>query len=369
MKKIAAILLFAMPFVVLSQEDTSSFDADEFDFSQFELAAPAAKSYCNNKVLGQSPTSLIGLVYNFQAPHSLTAGNVVAANSSNIENEVEVTGAHRFSLVGNFPLLSRNNILINLNTVYQEQHYNISGSNGHPLVRSLQTNPLRRAATLFTIFKPLNDKTFLLGQVGFELNGDYSFDNFQSLNTIRVPVAALYGWKPNDRLMYGFGLSRTYLGGALNYVPVAYYYHTFKNEKWGIEALLPARGMLRYRFNSLSLISLGFNISGATYRLNNFSEFSNDLAQSNSVIVPPELREAREVELRRSEIRAGLNYSRQIRGFFWLSAEAGYRINYSYNLDQGGEKLRLLGNDEPYFIENQLENPLYFTVGISYVSP
>lgn len=214
MKKFTALLLLALPAILLSQEDSSSTNADDFDFSQFELAAPAAKSYCNNKVLGQSPTSLIGLVYNYQAPHSLTAGNVVSADNSNIENEVEVEGAHRFSLVGNFPLLSRNNILINMNLVYQEQHYNITGSNGHPLVRSLQTNPLRRAASLFTIFKPLNDKTFILGQVGFEFNGDYSFNNFQSLSTIRVPVAALYGWKPNDRLMYGFGLSRTYLGGA-----------------------------------------------------------------------------------------------------------------------------------------------------------
>lgn len=150
---------------------------------------------------------------------------------------------------------------------------------------------------------------------------------------------------------------------------MAYYYHTFKNEKWGIEALIPARAMIRYRFNSLSLISLGWKVSGASYRLNNFPEFSQDLAQSNTLITSPELLAAREVELRRSEIRVGLNYSRQISGFFWLSAEAGYRINYNYRLDQGGDKLRLFGNDDPYFIENQLQNPLYFSVGLSYVSP
>jgi len=356
-------------FMLKAQEDTTNTDND-FDFSEFELAAPAAKAYCNNKVLGQSPTSLIGFFYDFQAPHDFTAGNLVNSPGANIADEARVNASHGFTLAGNFPLISRNNILINANVVYQEQRYQISGSDGaHPLTRSLAENGIRRAATLFTVFKPLNESNFILGQVGMELNGDYTFSNFQSLSTLRVPLAVLYGWKPNDRLMYAFGMSRTYLGGALNYVPIVYYYHTFSNQKWGVEALLPARGLIRYRFSSLSLMSLGFNVQGATYRLNNFTQFANEyngLSQPNTI---NELRGAREIELRRSEIRLGLNYQRAISGFFWISAEVGYRVNYSFELDQDGDFTRFFGSDEPYFIENQLGNPLYFNVGISYVSP
>jgi hypothetical protein len=350
-----------------AQPDTSN-AADDFDFSDFELAAPAAKSFCTNKVLGQSPTSLIGLFYDYQAPHNLTAGNLVTSPNGNLEESSEVNAAHGVSLVGNFPLISRNNILINLNVVYQDQRYNIAGDPQHPLTRTLNENGLRRSAAIFTIFKPLNDKRFLLGQLGAEMNGDYSFNTSQPFSTVRLPAALLYGFKPSDRLMYAFGLSRTYLGGSLNYVPVIYYYHTFLNQKWGVEALLPARGLVRYRFNSTSLLSAGYTVQGATYRLNNFGKNAMEFAQANPN-VSPNLLAAEDVELRRSEIRAGLNYTRALSGFIWLSVEAGYRINYSFDADQGGDFTRLFGNDDPYFIENELENPLYFAIGLSYVSP
>lgn len=349
-----------------AQEDTTS--ADDFDFADFELAAPASKSFCTNKVLGQSPTSLIGVFYDFQGPHTLTAGNVVANNANTSEETTKINAAHGVSLLGNFPLISRNNILINMNVIYQDQRYSTSGSAEHPVTKSLIESGIRRTAAIFTIFKPLNDKRFLLAQVGGEINGDYTFSSGQSFNTLRLPVALLYGFKRSDRLMYAFGLSRTYLGGGLNYLPVVYYYHTFQNQKWGVEALLPARALLRYRVNSTSLFSLGYTFQGATYRLNNFPQYAQDFARTNPD-APVELRTAEDVELRRSEIRGGLNYTRAISGFIWLSVEAGYRINYSFDVDKNGDFTRLLGNDKPYFIENGLGNPLYFTVGISYVSP
>ncbi len=360
-------LLICLP--AWAQEDTTAAD-DEFDFSQFELAAPAAKSFCNNKVLGQSPTPLLGVVYNFQGPHNFTAGNInpeIKPNSIAENNDIE--SMQGFSFVGNFPLISRNNILINLNVVYDEQYYNFSEPDAqHPLTRSLQDNPLRSTSTVFTVFKPLNETRFLLGQFGLSFNGDYNYSDFnQSANTIRYSAALLYGFKPSDRLMYAFGLSRTYLGGALNYVPVAYYYHTFKNQKWGVEALLPARALLRYRFNSTSLMSVGFNVIGNTYRLNNFGANSASVIEQDPSL--GFLAAEDDIELRRSEIRAGLNYSRAISGFFWFSVEAGYRINYSYDVDRGGDFVRFFGSDEPYFIENELGNPLYFQLGISYMSP
>jgi hypothetical protein len=362
-KKIIALLLIS---ATLQAQEDSTTTQDDFDFSDFELAAPAAKSFCNNKVLGQSPTSLIGAFYTFQGPQNFTAGDFsYNGNSVPAEETNNIEAMHAYSLVGNFPLISRNNILINLNVVYNEQHYQFENANAtHPLTQNLQNNPLRSANTVFTIFKPLNSRNFILSQIGLGLNGDYSFSDFsQAASTLRYSAALLYGFKPNDRLMYAFGASRTYLGGALNYVPIVYYFHTFKNEKWGVEALLPARAFLRYRFNSTSLLGVGFNVTGNTYRLNGIAEQNTPPLNDNL------LAGASEFELRRSEIRAGVRYSRAISGFFWLTAEAGYRINYSFDVDEGGDFLRFFGSDKPYFIENQLGNPLYFQIGISYVSP
>jgi hypothetical protein len=366
LKKILSLLLVCS--TVYAQEDTTA--SDDFDFSDFELAAPASKAFCNNKVLGQSPTSLIGAYYNFQGPHDFTAGNLIDPEfTEDISEENNIEATHGFSLVGNFPLISRNNILVNLNVIYNEQHYQFANSAKYPLTQSLQNSPLRSANTVLTVFKPLNDTRFILGQVGFGLNGDYSFNDFQSLSTTRISAALLYGFKPSDRLMYAFGLSRTYLAGALNYVPIIYYFHTFKNESWGVEALLPARAFLRYRFNSTSLMGIGYNVVGNTYRLNEFNNNRQNLIDQNPAFDQPALANADDFELRRSEIRAGLRYSQAISGFFWLTAEAGYRINYSYELDEGGDFLRFFGNDTDYFIENTLGNPLYFQIGISYVSP
>lgn len=353
---------------VYAQQDTGTAAEEDFDFSAFEPAVAPSKSFCNNKVLGQSPTTLLGVLYTFQGGSDFTAGNpadnLLSSDLLSEKNDIKAT--HEFGLVGNFPVISRNNILVNLNVLYSEQHYQFANESGvHPFIKSLQANPLRSANTVVTIFKPLNEKRFLLGQAGMAFNGDYAFNNFtQGINTLRYSAALMYGFKPNDRLMYAFGLARTYLGGALNYVPIVYYYHTFKNEKWGAEMLLPSRAFLRYRFNSTSLAGIGFNVLGNTYRLNYFSNYPVATVPDNPMAFSGE-----DLELRRSEIRLGASYSRSIKGFFWLVAEAGYRINYSYNIDQGGDFTRLFGNEDPYYIENQLGNPLYFTIGISYVSP
>ena len=352
MKKYCLIAFTTLSLFAYAQEDTTSSE-DDFDFSEFELAAEPAKVFCNNKVLGQSPTSLVGVFYNHQLGHDLP---ILDANENELDRAT-INAAQQVSLVGNFPVLSRNNILINLGVTYQEQRYSMEGGNGHPLLEHLNNEVLRRTNITVTVFKPLNEKTFILAQLGSELNGDYAFD--PDFSKLRVPFALLYGFKPSDRLMYGFGASRTYLGGALNYVPVIYYYHTFQNQKWGVEALLPARASLRYRFNSTSLMALGWNVNGATFAMNNFGEYVDPL----SSYFP------QDVELRRSEIRMGLSYSRQISGFFWLSAEAGYRINYSYDLDEDGDFLRFFGSDREYYVNTGLENPVYFTIGISYVSP
>ena len=365
------LLLLIFSLAVQAQTDTTSVEEDEFDFSEFELAAPPSKSFCNNKVLGQSPTTLIGVSYTFQGAHDFTAGNpsdnpLEGTGNPDLSEMNNIQSAHEFGLAGNFPVVSRNNILINLNVVYTEQHYSFTNeASNHPFTQSLQDNPLRSASTLATVFKPLNEKRFLLGQVGIALNGDYSYSNFdQSLSTLRYSAAFIYGFKPHDRLMYGFGVARTYLGGALNYLPVVYYYHTFKNEKWGTEILLPSRAYLRYRFNSTSLVGFGFNFLGNTYHLNNFADNPGASVPQN-----PMAFQGQDLELRRSEVRFGARYMRSIKGFFWLIAEAGYRYNWSYDIDEDGDFLRLLGSDDPYYIENELGNPFYFTIGISYVSP
>ncbi|MEQ8238668.1 MAG: DUF6268 family outer membrane beta-barrel protein, partial [Cyclobacteriaceae bacterium] len=187
------------------------------------------------------------------------------------------------------------------------------------------------------------------------------FADMPTFDQIRLPAAAIYGFKPSDNLMWGVGVSHTYLGGARNLLPVVYYYQTFDNPKWGMEALFPARVQARYRWNSRSLLMMGYQVEGATYRLSNIDQYDfNNTSPLNSF-------QDKEIELRRSEIRLGLSYNRGLNDFIWIGMQAGYRINYQFNLDDG-EFFRGF-DDANYFVENELSNTFYAQFTISLVSP
>lgn len=336
------------------EDDTEDFDDfDDFDISQFEDTGNS-KAFCTNKVSGQSPTPLVSLAFDAQGPADLTTPAIGSFDEETAEWQL----ASGFRFNSNVPVVSKNSILINWGLNFTHLQYR-SGNDviyQNPLNVTLSDFRLNWLNTNLTVFKPLNDRHFLLAQAAFELNGDYSLRNGPALGNGRVPLALIFGFKPSDRLIWGVGVSRTYLGGALNVIPVIYYFHTFQNEKWGIEALFPGRMQARYRSNSRNVWLLGYNVEGATYRLRNFSGIPDAASVTNDA-----------VELRRSEIRAGLTYTRGLNDFIWVGLQAGYRINYSFELDEGDF---FRGFDsEDYLQENTLDDTWYFQLSISLVSP
>lgn len=346
----AAILFGTLP--ALSQEDE---DFEDFDPSQFEEAGEVLQAFCTNKVLMQSPSPLLSLGFDYQGPATLTAPAVGAFG----EETAEWQAATGFRFVSNVPILSRNNLLINWGVSYVQMGYQPANDAAfaNPLAANLSNFDLKWLNTSLTVFKPLNEKRFLLLQAGIEFNGDYNFSNLPQLSNARFPIALMYGWKPSDNFMWALGASRTYLGGALNYLPIIYYYQTFKNDRWGIEALLPARLQARYRINSRNVLLAGYNVEGATYRLSNFN------LTPNTEVINPE----NNVELRRSEIRLGLSYMVGLNDFIWLGAQAGYRLNYAYDVDQGDFYRGF--SDDGFFMQPGLTNSPFAQITISMVSP
>ena len=154
--------------------------------------------------------------------------------------------------------------------------------------------------------------------------------------------------------MWGLGISRTYLGGSLNYLPVYYMLYTAPNKKWGVEMLLPARLQYRRNLNSKNLLLAGWQIEGNTYRI------SND---DNPYNLP-----FNDMELRRSELRFQIAWEHALTSQIWLSTQVGYRYNWSFDLDRG-DFFRPFGDDTPFLAENNLGNPAYFNIGINWVSP
>ena len=357
-KSISLLVLasFLLPLCAFAQDDPPMEEEGEeefVDYSSFEQTEEN-KAFCSSRIVGQAPIKLFSLGYDYQLPQTLQPGPF-SRSGDDSEFNINSAQGERFAL--NYPIFSKNYLLLNLGLNYAATRYSYevpTTSLSNPLAQSLDNNGLRTMGLTVTAFKPLNSKFFILGQFGANLNGDYSISNMQSLEYTRYTAAAIFGIKKNERKMWGVGLSRTYLGGALNYVPIYYMLYTAENKKWGVEMLLPARFDYRRTINSKNILKLGWEVEGNTFRI------SND---DNIYDLP-----YNDIELRRSELRFRVSWDYAVTPQIALSAQVGYRYNYSFDVDRG-DFVRLFGDDTPYLVETSLSNPPYVGVSLNWVSP
>ncbi len=346
---------------VSSQNDSISKGEEEIDFSQFSGDAEVStaklndgvKRFCTAKITGISPTKLISLGYDFQSSYTLTANENLATPSSD-----KISATHGLRLAANFPIISRNALTINLGFTYMESNYSFNKSiPTNPLSSSLNQSALRSTGINLTVFKPLNEKHFILINSSHDLNGDYRLNEWQNPKYIKHSVLGVFGWKKHDRRQFGIGVARTYRVGEVNYIPVVLYNYTSKNGKWGIESILPARFHYRRTFSPRSMLFAGFELEGNSYRLRNRGGVFNTAQTQYSSL-----------ELRRSELRLRLVYERSLYKFLWISIQAGYRYNYKFNVDEG-EFFRGFVGKQTYVMENKITNPFYANISLNLVSP
>jgi len=318
-------------------------------YGEAELAGDARR-FCTSKVFDLSPNKLISIGYDFQGSHRADFGSTPSIPSQSVNNQ----NNYGLRLAFNAPVISKTNLLLNVGVTYWENFYNFQQATlTNPLAQSLQNYGLRTMGLNFTLFKPFNEKNFLIVNGSADVNGNYSFSDFQAVNTAKISGAFIYGWKKHDRLMYGFGVSRTYRVGETNYLPVMLYNYTFPSRKWGVEALFPARAAFRRTFSARTLGFFGYELEGNSYLIRNRgNEFAGGINN---------------LELRRSELRVRFTFEQSIKEFLWLSLQVGMRYNYRFNVDDK-EFFRGFG-DQPYFFENTLSNSLFVNFSVNLVSP
>lgn len=361
-----ALLLCAWPLCGFAQiPDSTTTTEEEEDYSQYENVSftdASARRYCSPKIFDLSPQRFISIGWDAQLPYtarfSAPGRYAPDAEASSAESaEAGYTGGLR--LAANIPVVSRNNIVWQMGANFWDIRYRFgqtdeqAGSAG--LARLLQDRGLRTAGLNTTLFKPLNETSFLLFQGSADLSGNYTFSDFQSLRYLRYSVAAIWGRRPNDRKQWGIGISRTYRVGEMNFIPVVLFNYTAPNRRWGTEILFPARAHVRRSFNPRNLLLLGYELEGQSYRISQLSTANESW------------------EIRRGELRARAEYQRQISGFVWLSAQMGWRYDWSFNVDALGDNgrdfFRGFTGDQPYTMLNTLGSALYFNIGVHLVSP
>ena len=347
---LAASLLLATPAMAQVPDTTSTAPPPLDDsFDQFGDASAGGTSYNTQKVLYITPTKLISVGYEAQLPYTLTTAQATSTGTGPAV-ETRINSARGIRLAFNAPLISRNNFIFNLGVTYWNTGLDVANPERSPYFDKLQDG-LRTTGLNATIFKPFDSKHFLLLQFNADANGNYRGVGDLHRQNMTYSGTGIFGWKPNDNLQWGLGLSRTYRAGQLLYIPVLLYNRTF-SPQWGCEVVFPARAEIRRNFGTKALLKFGYELEGNAYYLGKIG--------------------ADEVYLRRGELKPRFTYERQLSGFVWVSAQAGLRYNYRNdafrNQNPTGERESLLGS-EPSLFKNTLTNPLYFNLSLNLVSP
>lgn len=335
-----ALFFAAHTALLFAQTDTTTAVVD--DFSAYgDADTKVTKSYCNQKVNYLIPTKLISIGFERQEAFNWVS-EPSGPENIRIVNNNDIAAAQGLRLFYSTPVVSRTDLIVNLAVSHWETGYRAkSPTTRDALLSSLDRRGLRSTSLQGTVFKPFNEKNFIIVQSQGDLNGNYRSFAEISGKAMTYSATAIYGWKKNDNLIWGLGAARTYRLGQLIYVPVLLWNKTF-NERWGAEVLLPAKAAVRRNFGTTSLLSLGFELEGNAYHLNDVGGF-----------------------LRRGELKPRITYERQIKNFIWFTAQAGLRYNARFNVfaDQNP-----VSNEVPTF-ENTIGNPLFFNIGVHLVSP
>lgn len=360
------LIVFCLSFPSLAQVDsTYQEEEDEEDYSMYDDVEDVGviTTYCSPKIFDLSPNRFVSLGYDLTGKGTLTTSREGAfAPDSVLSNTMgSKIGYHGLRLNANIPVISLSKFVwqmgggINQSRFTGEEFDSISDHSN--FVNDLEQN-LTSINLNTTLFKPLNENSFLILQMLLEQNGNYTFKSSRSVpdfSNTRFSSTLLWGKRPHDRLQWAVGLSRTFRAGELNYIPVVMYNYTSKNRKWGTEILFPARASYRRKFNPRNILLAGYELEGSTYRL-----YDSQLATNN-------------LELRRSELRFRLDYQRQLKGFLWVGIQAGVIANYSFNVDSftatgNKEFFRGFFGDQTYVFKNGVSPVPYLNISLNLVS-
>ena len=349
--------------------DTLQVEEDYSMYDNVEYSVEGAKRFCSPKIEGLSPAKLISFGYDYQFAYDISADTLNTlqspANYNLNPQDAQILRSHGMRVGFNIPVISQTNLVWQLGANYWEQRYDFKDPQNlqNPLLKTLSEHGLRTLGVSTTLFKPLNDKSFVLFQGSADYSGNYSLKSMMPLHYMKYSAALIYGKRPTELKQWGVGLARTYRVGEINYIPVVLFNWTDQANKWGTEMLFPARAHVRRTINSRNMLFAGYELEGQSYRLwNSASTDGYDMR-------------ADELEVRRGEIRLRLIYEFAVKDFVWMSVQAGYRINYRFDVDRlidGAENYRAFGLIEdtpPYVMLNRLSNPLYINISINLVSP
>jgi hypothetical protein len=323
---------------VFSQTDTT----ENFDYSNFG-DADGVKRFCTQKVLNQTPQRIISLGFEQYGAFEMPG---VSFLTRQLPAQININQVNAIRAQVNVPVISTNKLIWQMGVNYWSSKFNVANPNVNEFATALSNNALLTAGLNTTVFKPLNEKNFLIFQASADVNGLFENVNDIQNKAMTASGTIIYGWKTSEKNMIGAGLARTYRAGRLLHVPVLFWNKTF-NDKWGMELLLPARGFVRYNFSTTSMLQAGFELEG--------NQFLVRLPQTLSI----------NTYIQRGEVKPRIMWDKKLTGFLWLNAQAGLRYNYRFDVVNRYDAME----ESQRFFSSNLGNPLFFNISLNFVSP
>lgn len=193
MRNQLAFLFLMLPFLSMAQEDST----EVFDYSKFG-DAQGVKRYCNQKVLNQTPQRIISLGMERMGGFDIPALPV----SAMLPAMQDFTASHMTAIKAqvNIPVISTNKLIWQLGANYWGSRIAIAAPGTNLIAKQLATHTLTSTGINTTIFKPLNEKNFLIIQASADLNG--IFHELKDINSKSLTISgtAIYGWKLSEKI-------------------------------------------------------------------------------------------------------------------------------------------------------------------------
>ncbi|HEY8401898.1 MAG TPA: DUF6268 family outer membrane beta-barrel protein, partial [Cytophagaceae bacterium] len=279
------------------------------------------RKYCDPQLEGMARSKGIVLSYErvFDSGiKSTSKENDIGNSSSTLEHN------NRFDFKLRLPVYNRPHlkVITGIEYYYEEFKFKNQSDLEYDFYNNLDKKHLKAIGLNVNVLKPLNEVHYIITRVNVDLNGDYNADDLPTSDFLNYSVSGLFGWKTCPTKTIGFGLAYSYKFGDLALYPAFLYFNTF-NKHFGLEALFPAYVKLRYNLNVKTLIYIGYEIEGSSYRLK---------------IDNPPFSGYPALNLRTSQFKGTIEFEREIHDWLWFGVYYGFREYINFNLVRGKER-------------------------------
>ncbi|MBC6991073.1 DUF6268 family outer membrane beta-barrel protein [Hymenobacter sp. BT491] len=313
------------------------------------------KEFATPTVVGMGPSK--GVVAHLEGLANFSVKTDLRDRDPAAKTSTTAVKNRRAFIKGYIPVWNHPHLKVILGFNYDREEFQFAAPDNSAFYRNLEDKGLKTLGTQLAVIRPIDEVHWFLGRVKGELNGDYTSSELTIPDYLKVSGEFFYGWKRSATFSWGVGLQLGYTFGRQSIYPAVIYNRTF-NDRWGVEALFPARVTVRRNLSPRTLLLAGYTVDGLNYNINLREKLANGL---QTLIV------------RETEVKGRLRLEREIYDFIWFGLEGGYRYNYSFNaFDKEGNKSSLFslgGGTRPKIISNSLGGAPYAAVELFLVPP